>query len=737
MNLHKTHLIGLAIVLFVALPVFAQSPFTPADALEIQSLSSLRINADGSYIAGIKSQRSKGRLNVDHFRFGDPTYVRPSQGELVIYNTKDASETPLTYADVHVSDPAWSPDGTKLAFLIYKEERFELHLYELQKKKSRKVEIKTELAIASNTDIDWLPDNRNVLLQFREKGWHEEAKKMFLEASEGPVVVYDSEEPFLKWDAIRNLSGKAALHQVDTRNGNAKELLPSGSRGSFEVAEDGNSVSYTEFHAEKTSYNRKDGTKYELRLKDLKAPKDSSKVLIEKSFKRISVQWSKDKSWFAWADSGHVFLQHIYADASRNLTKGKNKLIEEDTVEVKFSPLGWAASGKQILASSKQGLWTIDVEKGDPTLFHKFEEEEDQQPQLRFMAWPANGRYLYLNYAAKDKWERGLVRYDFEQAKMEDLRKDSKLYYNWEMSKDGSTIFYTQSDGDLPEDLYVANTDLKQAKRITELNPWVMDKKMTKSELVEYLDVDGKKLYGILYYPTDYEEGKKYPLVCEIYERFFNNGYRSSANIIANAGYFMFRPSVNLEKGYPGEAWMKGVTSGINKLIEKGLVDEDKLGVHGTSYGGYAASLLISQTQRFSAAINISGKVNIISFLGDSPKIGTRNYAAAEVGQDRIGQSLWEAPMKYFAHSAVLNADRINTPHLLLTGEGDWNVPGTNTRELYYAMRRLGKKVVWVNYMKAGHGAGFAGTKDDYFDQWDRILDWYKTHFEESKEEVE
>ena len=211
---------------------------------------------------------------------------------------------------------------------------------------------------------------------------------------------------------------------------------------------------------------------------------------------------------------------------------------------------------------------------------------------------------------------------------------------------------------------------------------------------------------------------------------FFNNGFHTNMNIITSRGFFGFRPSVNLINGYPGEAWIKGITSGINLLIDRGMVDPDKLGVHGTSYGGYATSLLITQTDRFAAAINISGKVNIISFLGDSPKIGTRNYTAAEVGQDRIGQSLWEAPLKYFATTAVMYADRIKTPHLLLSGEGDWNVPGVNSRELYYAMRRLGKEVMWVNYYNGGHGAGWASNEEDYLDQWKRIINWYTTHFE-------
>lgn len=111
-----------------------------------------------------------------------------------------------------------------------------------------------------------------------------------------------------------------------------------------------------------------------------------------------------------------------------------------------------------------------------------------------------------------------------------------------------------------------------------------------------------------------------------------------------------------------------------------------KLGVEGTSYGGYATNLLITQTNRFAAAVNISGKVNIISFLGDSPKIGTREFSAAENGQDRIGATLWEAPLKYIEHSAVMFADRIKTPPLMLTGKEDWNVPDTNEREAWFSL---------------------------------------------------
>jgi dipeptidyl aminopeptidase/acylaminoacyl peptidase len=78
-------------------------------------------------------------------------------------------------------------------------------------------------------------------------------------------------------------------------------------------------------------------------------------------------------------------------------------------------------------------------------------------------------------------------------------------------------------------------------------------------------------------------------------------------------------------------------------------------------------------------------------------------------------------------------ADRIKTPLLMLTGKDDWNVPYTNEREMYYALRRLGKEAVWVQYEHAGHGAGRAGTEADYRDHWNRMFEWFGTHFEKAR----
>ena len=170
------------------------------------------------------------------------------------------------------------------------------------------------------------------------------------------------------------------------------------------------------------------------------------------------------------------------------------------------------------------------------------------------------------------------------------------------------------------------------------------DVAVPRSELVAYRDADGKELYGVLRYPVNYVKGQKYPTVFELYETFFDNGFNARATFLANHGYAVFHPSVNLVVGRPGEAWVKGVTAAANRLIELGVADPDRLGVQGTSYGGYATVLLITQTDRFKAAVNVSGKVDMVSFYTDSPRLGVRNTHAPEKSQDRIGGTLWEYP---------------------------------------------------------------------------------------------
>ena len=87
-----------------------QSTFTPADALKVKSLRSTILSPDGSYMVALRSESVKNRFDVDHFRFRDPSYLRPAYYELVLYAID--KKTSSIIATGNIQSMKWSPDGS-------------------------------------------------------------------------------------------------------------------------------------------------------------------------------------------------------------------------------------------------------------------------------------------------------------------------------------------------------------------------------------------------------------------------------------------------------------------------------------------------------------------------------------------------------------------------------------------------------------------------------------------------
>jgi dipeptidyl aminopeptidase/acylaminoacyl peptidase len=713
-------------------PAYAQElkTFTPDQMLEVENTNITGITNDGRFVA-VTSSSQRDRLGIDHFKFADPTYVQQHTSRLFVLNTENGEQNEVTDGATVIQASAWSPDNRTLAIILMDKQRVTLHMYDAERDRLREFKPKTDLEIASNTDLDWMPDGSGLMLSLRANGWRAKADSMYTAINDGPVVIQESDKDFLAWDRVWMQNDQSVLALVNTDSRQVTELNDEAMIASLNIPEDGAFVAVTEEIPLKTNYTRSDDASeelmYTINLND-PALRDT---LIPRTEKSLDLDWDPAGTSWAWTEEGKVFIRHIADTAGTEITADRYEFIEkEDTTSLKFSFSRWSQNGASVLLRSEKGYHHVDTAGSDMELILEFPEDEKSEPKLDLMHWSDDDRYLYFTSSARDEWQRGMVRYDIEAQEMETLLVDDQLYSDWNFAEDADVLIFERAEGNHPYEVYVSNYELNDPRQLTDFNEWLSEYKIPETELIQYMDVDGDTLYGVLYYPANYEEGKQYPLIAYIYENFFDNSFNALANVLANRDYFVLRPSVDLELGYPGEGWVKGVTTAINKLMERGLVDGSKLGVEGISYGGYGANLLITQTDRFAAAINNSGKVNAISFLGDSPKIGTRNYSAAEVGQDRLGQTFWEAPDKYVAHSAVFFADRITTPLLILSGEGDWNVPADNQREMYYALRRLDKEVKWVNYMNAGHGAGLAGTEEDFYHQWETVLDWYEEHFE-------
>ena len=703
--------------------------FTPNTALDVMSGSIADVTSDGRWLA-VTVQSRRDRTDVDHMRFGDPTYVSPASTRVLLIETTSGDQEWLFGDPVQVRGLTWSPDDTQLGYFLMVGGQYQLRVYNIESGNTRSVSLGTTKEISSNSPLIWAPDGSSVLLSLRPEAWAEEARQAFAVMTSGPVVVQDSRNDFLAWDRVRNLASRQVAALVSVSSGSVEEILPEADVQGLRFGESGDFVTYTAVKPQKTAYERNEGTEYEI----LKLVLDGSapESIVASSERRTNPNWNKAGDAFVYSEEGNVFLRKLEEDSTTNLTEQhRGSVSEDDSTKMSFSPMRWSPDDQNILMSSQTGWHILSPDDGGLELVLPLEEDEESRPSRSVQSWSEDGRYIYFTYSASAEWQRGLKRLDLQSGVIETMMLDENLYRSFNFSDDGGTVIYRMSDGNRPDEIWAASENFSERKQLTDLNSQLADLPLSKTELIEYLDIDGNTLYGILYYPVGYEPGRKYPLVAEIYEQFFDNGYNENMNLITAQGWFGFRPSVRFEEGFPGEAWLKAVPSAINKLVDRGIVDNDKIGVYGQSYGGYAVNLLITQTDRFAAAANVSGKVNMISFLGDSPRITTRNYRAAEIGQDRIGATLWEQPQKYIEHSAIMFADRINTPLLMLSGEGDWNVPATNQREMYYALRRLGKEVVWVNYMSGGHGAGRASSAEDFVDHWERMFDWFREYFDE------
>ncbi|MDZ7781171.1 MAG: prolyl oligopeptidase family serine peptidase [Gemmatimonadota bacterium] len=709
----------------------AQQRFDTELALDVRSPRIVAVTDDGAR-AAVTLRTRRGRLDTDHERFGDPTYVAPSLVTAMVVDTRSGERVWLHEEPAQVSDFTWSPEGDRLAYLLYDGDAFRLRIYDAEEGRARTLPLDSGKPIASSSPVVWAPDGETLLLGLRPDGWESRAREAFHAMTEAPVIVQDSRNDFLAWDRVRDLEDEQVTVLVSVADGSVRELPTDAVPRDPGFTEDGARITYTTAVPTETSYTRRDGTEYGVTALDLES--GERRELVEPTEDRIDVRWTRARDAFAYTEDGAVLVRGIDADEPRDVTEGL-RTLPGDTVETDFSVERWSPDGEHLLLTSEEGWHQVPADGGPLATVFELEENEDERPRRSVERWTRDGEHLLFTYSARDRWQRGIKRLDLASGAVDEIILDDAVYGQWNVSEDGGTLVYARSDGDRPDEVWTKAVTADPVQ-LTELNPQLDDVPLARTELVEYLDVDGNTLHGILYYPVDYDPDRTYPLVVEVYEDFFDNGFHENMNLVTAQGWFGLRPSVQFEEGYPGEAWLKAVPNAVNGLIERGLVDAEKVGVYGQSYGGYAVNLLITQTDRFTAAANVSGKVNIISFLGDSPKITTRNYAAAEVGQDRIGATLWEQPHKYIEHSAVMFADRIDTPLLMLTGEGDWNVPATNQREMYYALRRLGKDVVWVHYTAGGHGAGRASTEEGFHDHWRRLLDWFAEHFEEAGTEA-
>jgi dipeptidyl aminopeptidase/acylaminoacyl peptidase len=173
---------------------------------------------------------------------------------------------------------------------------------------------------------------------------------------------------------------------------------------------------------------------------------------------------------------------------------------------------------------------------------------------------------------------------------------------------------------------------------------------------------------------------------------------------------------------------LKTVLPGVNKVIELGIADPERLGVMGHSYGGYSTLCLITQTNRFRAAVEADGEADLLAGYGGMDDRGTSyGIALEEEGQGAMGGTPWQFRDRYIENSPVFHLDRVETPLLIVHGGEDTAIRPFLGDEVFVDLRRLGKQVEYAKYLDEEHSP-LAWSYGNQLDFCQRMIEWFNDH---------
>jgi dipeptidyl aminopeptidase/acylaminoacyl peptidase len=423
--------------------------------------------------------------------------------------------------------------------------------------------------------------------------------------------------------------------------------------------------------------------------------------------------------------TGH-WLTYRVADGARvNLTeKIQAKFQQENNtpdLPGAYGSGGWTPDDKSVLLYDKYDIWEVKPD-GSGARLVTVGEGRKQELVFRYrpldpeeQAVPLN-KPLLLSTVNERTRASGYYRIPnlANTAPPEKVVMLDKSFGALTKAANADTVVFTLSRTEEFPDLWVSDTAFKDMKKVSDVNPQQANYIMGRSELIEYVNADGKKLRAMLTKPENFDPTKKYPLMVYIYEELTQGLHSYAAPNVGTSinipryvsnGYIVLRPDIVYETGYPGQSAEKCVIPAVNTVLAMGFIDPKRIGIQGHSWGGYQITYLVTKTNMFAAVEAGASVSNMISAYGGI-RWGTGMSRAFqyEKTQSRIGAPPWDAPLQFIENSPIFWVKKVQTPYLTIHNDEDDAVPWEQGIEWISAMRRLGKEAYMFTFNGERHG---------------------------------
>jgi dipeptidyl aminopeptidase/acylaminoacyl peptidase len=204
--------------------------------------------------------------------------------------------------------------------------------------------------------------------------------------------------------------------------------------------------------------------------------------------------------------------------------------------------------------------------------------------------------------------------------------------------------------------------------------------------------------------------------------------------MLVGAGYRVVLPNIRGSAGY-GAGWIRpqlgdwggvdvdDVHAAVDHVVALGWADPSRLGVMGLSYGGFVVNWIVGTSDRFRAAVSENGVANQVAVWANSDS-GPEYCRAALLGDPFSPEGverLWrQSPLRHVAN--------VRTPLLMLQAESDLRCPASDNEQFFVALRHLRREVEYVLYPESFHTYATTGRPDRRIDRMERVLAWFETH---------